>query len=323
MKANRKRKFQKSAAGNADDLEMEAIRKQFAVAEEGLTDERLAQSLQDDYGISVPGEASDWALRELSVETAVTAETKEIQRRASTLGDAYPFRLTAGGIAYRGNKTLAYEFCLCLTRAESLSEGKYAQLPPAFERLTGLVLARSLGFDNDWYRLGWPPDAGRPATLREMIDHLHARTGEWHWGNLPELSTNPLPSSEKDGGIDIVVWKHFGDSRQGKVFLLGQCACGNNWPSKLGDLDPKAFEGKWLKKLSYTGEQLRFMAIPFHIPDKDVWIDGCTRAGILLDRIRITSLAERTGADQVQALQDLIPLIRLVIPEFQPLQAPS
>ena len=89
-----------------------------------------------------------------------------------------------------------------------------------------------------------------------------------------------------------------GDSRHGMLVLLAQCACGDDWTKKTKELSPRAFESTWRGTISYSG-QIRCMAIPHHVPHPSEWRERCSEAGLLLDRIRLTWLAEaQCGAEE-------------------------
>lgn len=312
------RTTQDQAAENADDLELEAMRNGFAPFDRGLFDDRVAGRIEEDYPVPESQPLPEWASRDESLDFGVAAQVDELHRRKQLLGGCYPFEIKDGFLKYTGSKTLTYEFCLCICNARSITVGKWVTLPRTFERLVGKAVAVFLGPRGEWYRSGWPPDGDRPERIKDTVDHLHQRTREWIWGALPELGSDPGPRTVKDGGIDLVVWRPFGDDRVGSLFLLGQCACGNDWGTKLSDLKPQVFEDKWLRKMTYCG-QLRFMAIPHHVPALEQWSSCCLEAGILLDRIRLTLLAEEhdTAFNASPASSvDLLELIRFVVPEF-------
>jgi len=310
-------KLSDSAAKNADDLELAALRQGQAVVQAGLSDDQIAGTLADEYAAHFPGSAPEWAVKESGLELAVAAETGEILRRARLLGKRYPFQLSAGKLTYLGSATLAYEFHLAISGADSLSKGQLARLPREFERLTGLTLATSLGHSADWYRLGWPPDDDRPTQIKAAVHQLHERTGEWHWCATPGLDEDPGPQTVKDGGIDLVVWKSFGDNRIGRLVLLGQCACGNDWPTKVRDLDAAYFYQTWLQKPMSCCGQIRFMAIPRAVTHIPSWIDASKHENLLLDRIRLTHLAELAGAAVIHPRHNLEELIKLAVPSFE------
>jgi hypothetical protein len=306
----------RQAAQNADDLEFEALQHGSVPYDRGVFDDRLADLLEDEYPVPSAEELPAWAEREALLDFANAEQMDVIEQRAEILGDAYPFRSEDGALTYRGAETLAYEFCLAASKADNVTTGDLVNFPRAFERFAGRTLACSLGHGGEWYRSGWPPDGDRPERIKDVVDELRQKTGEWLWNALPQFEEDPGPKDVKDGKIDLVVWKSFTDKRVGNILLLGQCACGNGWHSKLEELDPEKFRRKWLRTLNHSGEQLRFMAIPFHIPDEPSWIDACIGGGLILDRIRLTLLANKCAALRQPHKDNFLDLIKLVIPGF-------
>jgi len=103
------------------------------------------------------------------------------------------------------------------------------------------------------------------------------------------------------------------------VFLLGQCACGNNWDSKLNDLNPKLIQDKYVRDIS-VAEELRFFSTPFHIPNSKTWEDTSLAAGLVFDRVRLTHISEQASvSSEIETCKrhEYDDLIRLVCPEYQ------
>jgi hypothetical protein len=304
---------------SADQVEFAAVRLGCAPLDVGLQDEEISGFLDDATRIVDPLDSPEWARDDMNRDCAISELADELQRRGKLLDEAYPFELRGNALCYRGSNSLVYELCLCIAQAENVTVGPLARLPRAFERLSGHVLAHFLGVHADWYRLGWPPDGDRPERYREAIMEIHKRTGEWDWDAMKGLLNDPGPKIVKDGGADVVVWTLFPDNRVGNLFLLGQCACGQNWDDKLRDLQPNTIREKWLRTLSVAG-QIRFFAVPFHVAHVTRWKEASADAGILLDRARIAMIAEDPqfcGRIRATGRDDYTELIRLVIPEFQ------
>ena len=251
---------------------------------------------------------------------AVSDIANEIQRRQSLLGEAYPFTLDGNSIVYRQSFTLAYEFCLAVSQApDGLSKRPYNRLPIAFERLARDAAVLFLGCGAKSYRTGWPSDKweDRPTRFKDVIQVLHDRTGEWYWNPGPGRPGN---LRAKDEGLDFVAWKLMPDGRPGNLFLLGQCACGNDWASKFGDIDSSLHRLEdWIRPIS-AARPLRVFAVPHHIANQTEFYDANRRAGLTFDRARIALIAEKDGNREY--VKDWMKdpygeLIRLVIKGFE------
>jgi hypothetical protein len=314
-----KRHLQFTAAKNADQAELEAIRYGSCNLEAGINDDRTAGAM-DDYDVPDPKGVAAWAETDAQYDTATGAISEEVIRRASILGNKYPFELDGNKIVYEQSLSLAYEFCLAVSEAPSLSAGELKRLPIAFERLARDIVKCYLGPGAAAYRTGWPRDSLEPRPLRfkALVKKLNLLTGEWHWQPSLGLPDDPSSTLVRDRGLDFVVWRPMPDGRKGQLFLLGQCACGKDWTDKYHDVDLTKL-GDWVRPLS-VAPPLRVFTVPFHIPnDADFW-EVNERAGLTFDRTRIVLLAEKDeNRDSVAhgAKDPFSELIRLVIPGFE------
>lgn len=317
----RRKTAARQASVNADDLELSALRDGFAPLQSGLDDDRLADPSLEEFETPIESGAEPFLAQDIKLEDAVVPQNNVISQREAMLKSLYPFKIERNTLVYYQSSTLAYEYLLAVSKAPSLSAEKFAEIPRSFERFVGQAIVAFLGPGAESYRLGWPPDPPHSPLLRERVKEISNRTGEWRWNPLPEHTNHQGPRSVKDGGIDLVIWKQFGDQRISSLYLLGQCACGNDWTTKRSDLKPHSFKDKWLHMLSHSG-QLKFMAIPFHVPDENLWTESChwEQAGIFVDRLRLTLLAEHSSFRphwQENPRDLLLPLIRLVVPKFE------
>jgi hypothetical protein len=290
------------AAQDVDQIEGEAIRSGSATLDTALVDELISEDHFEDLydNAAIPG-APDWDVREAALETADRLILKEIRRRSDLLGQYYPFDLKKSAtLVYLEERSSSsvYEFCLSfsLTR-HNIKMSPANKAVQAFELVAGQAIRAFMGDGAEFFRLGWPPECahGRTGKFSEAVKVLCERTnGEWAF---LERSKHPAPPAEQgDNGIDIVVWKPFGtlDKRLGVQMVLGQCACGKEDAlddKKWGEMSPDTVEVEHQGIISHAG-YLRCLAIPHHLPHPSRWNTAVAKGGVLLDRIRLTWIAE-------------------------------
>lgn len=313
------RRSDERVASNADQAEFSAVSYGSCNLEAGTADERIADAM-DAYELADPRQVPGWAREDAKYDSATSAIAEEVIRRRGLLGQSYPFCLVGNRIDYRPSCTLAYEFCLAASQAPGQSEGELKRLPPAFERLVRDVVICYLGRGSQGYRTGWPPDGlePRPKRFRQVIEQLHKFTSEWHWDPRTGFPPDPAPRDVKDEGLDFVVWRPMPDRRVGQLFMVGQCACGDDWETKFHDLDIDKLS-RWIRPLS-RATPVRVFATPRHIPNDVHFGEVNQLAGLTLDRARIVLLAEmpdNRGFIVEQARDSYKDLIRLVIPDFE------
>ncbi len=302
-------------AENADQTELSALTYGRASLDAGTFDDRIAEAL-DDYRTSDPLTVEEWASLDFALDNAVSDLGIEITRRKVTLGKFYPFDVDDGQLIYRSTTSLAYEFCLAISQATSLNTGEFAQLPVAFEQLMTILFRYFLGHGSQSMRTGWPPLGEQPKRFKQVITLLNQKTNEWNWSPDYGLEDDPDPAQVKDEGLDFVAWKEVLDNRAGRLFVLGQCACGDNFEAKLHDLDAGLQKlAKWIKPVCYA-QPLRAFCTPRHIPNDLHFAQVNRQAGLVFDRTRITLVAEAHANDVSRELP-LEQFVKIVVPQFE------
>lgn len=253
-------------------------------------------------------------LLDARAETDTSAALEVIRARRNLLGHLYPFNVCdKGSVSYRGSSTCVYEFCLATSLQTDLSSAPYCELPVAFERLVGHVVSLWAGKGSCWFRMGWPPKGDRPATFRAAVEKLSGYCSDFSWCATSSFYVERGTRDVKDGGCDIVVWRR-PDDRIGGLLFMGQCACGDNWDTKLKDLDLRELSQKYVR---ITHDVTRFFATPFDVGHEQTWLDATVTAGTVFDRMRITALAEsRENRQKIlkAAIRPYEELVRLVDP---------
>jgi hypothetical protein len=262
-----------------------------ATVESGIEDELIAGVI-DDRLIET---GNSWEERQAELETLSGAVSEEIQRREDLMKDAYPFDVASGSLRYRPSKTGVYEFCLAVSQNPKGTDQGNPHASTVFEWIARDVLKAHFGDDSQGFRTGWPPHVseGRGSRTKETFQLLTQQCGEFRWDPGPLYPADPDPKLLKDCGMDVVVWKPWPDSRLGQFIVLGQCACGKN--------DINAAKGRelsmtrlanWLRPITYSSPVRSFLTA-LHIPNIVALYELSQEAGLVLDRARLTMVAER------------------------------
>lgn len=276
-------------ARNADQAEREAMQYGAAPVAAGIEDDRVAGVLEDE---ALGPDADNWNARDEAVELAAGDTLTELERRRDMLGTAYPFELNGGRLTYRGSFTGVYEFCLAVSLAPNVVTAQYAPLAVAFELIATQGARYYLGARSEALRTGWPSHnaAERPRRFKALATIINQRSGEWIWQPKAPNPDDPTHQQVKDEGVDFVVWMPMGDGRPGKIFILGQCACGDNWDTKLDDINDDDLS-QWFDVVT-AARYMKAFCVPHHIPGYHVFMKCNRQAGITFDRARLTLLAE-------------------------------
>ena len=306
-KSTRRHRSQQLSS-DADQVELGALRSGHVVIDSGAEDDLVAGVLDDLAADSMsPTDAEDWERNDLIRDDSVGPIHEVLAMRSDLLGTAYPFDLDQSTLIYAKDRhSPVYEFLLSASSSKLVGD-PYAELPRTFERVATRLVTAYFGANAKGIHMGSPRDG--KTSFKAAAKQLHSRTGEWHWG--PEESLDP--ADVKDEGCDFVVWLHPSDGRKiGQLFVLGQCACGNNWQDKYADLNIKRVE-RWFNPLS-TVEPVRAFATPQHVDD-DLLREASREAGLLFDRARLVLIAssagiELFGSEMLRKIGDLTALVR-------------
>ncbi len=297
--------FQKISK-DADQAELVAIIGGKSRATSGVRDDAIADSLEDNYSAEDEAGEEAWQSLETSMDTASSQILEELERRAQALGPLYPFSLEGDVLTYLESSSLIYEFLLCTSLSPSLTTGEYRHFPRKFERLAAVLTADFLGPNTSHCHIGFPNVHKR---FKKAVKVAIDGSGELRW--QPDDDLPDEGPRQGDEGVDYIIWKSFGCGRSiGQPFYFGQCACGNDWDTKLNDVSNAFY--KWFSPLKVTPAKV--FAVPFVIPDsklKEVARD----AGIVMDRLRLVKAANSGNHFDLTAWRDqLNTTLRLVAP---------
>lgn len=285
MTSHYRRHASQRHSDGADQVELEALRSGDAVIDVGADDEQLSGVLDDSAVEAMPLDESELLRDDLTHDDIVGPIHEELRRRADLLQCAYPFNLKGSGLAHDCRKRSAiYEFLL----AASISvRGPLLQdTTRLFERVATRLIESYFGKNAKSMHFGWP--RSHMSSFQDAAQKLNELTGEWHWDPEPSLNQN-LAKYVKDESCDFVVWLDASDERQiGQLFVLGQCACGNNWQDKWRDLKVETLK-RWFNPLSLV-EPVKSFATPRHVAN-DVLREASREAGLVFDRSRLVLAA--------------------------------
>ena len=135
------------------------------------------------------------------------------------------------------------------------------------------------------YRAGWSVDNTKriPAIVADLMNLINVRgatdLGEWA---RPE---------DKDGGLDLVCYRDFGDGREAMPVYFLQCASGKNWRDKIDTPNAEL----WYKYLNAAVRPSTGIVAPFVIDDQELRRAALTGQVVVFDRIRAMSAAKECG----------------------------
>ena len=212
-------------------------------------------------------------------ERLVLSAFRELDRRATASGQAYPFTVEGSLVSLRTKRWQEYPvyvFCLLVSY---LGVRKMAGLDAArlFEEIATLVASRYVG--GPAAQFGFP----RRTLPRRFSEAVQAICNEMREGT--GFRNSGARPNAKDEALDIAAWRPFQDLLPGKLILFGQCAAGEDWFDKRSDLDPMSFCRKWLQEQPVITPTKAFF-VP-HAVEANGWYHlGCD-AGIVFERCRI------------------------------------
>lgn len=222
----------------------------------------------------------------------------ELTHRQNILAPAkcYPFVVDMDLLRLKKSKAKAqtdwlYPFLLSATRLNMGQDRSHGQIDGTllFERFS-LDVAKNYWCGGAKGRVegmlfGTSRDgANRSESFSNAINQLCQSLregGEFVHRDAPEVLT------AKDGKLDVVVWRGFGDRRSSQLIGMGQCKTGDSWEAHLGELVPGNFCGTWLRDIPRANPVKLFF-----LTDRVVKSWHTLSAGmVLFDRCRLLEYA--------------------------------
>lgn len=266
--------------------------------------DELAVAPDDPEVSAEAGEGAQDDVRELEASDVV----RHLQYRVKKFGAAYPFRLRDDAVLeVIEDLTPEHQLYLALLVAANLKyvRGKAQQrkLTTYFELLGPDALQGYLGDRAEVELFGTTTDAlPNPHYAGTLWDKLITLKDDVSGQIVP---TEDLVENAGDYGIDLVAWFPFeGDPEDKIVTILGQCACGRQWPPKMSEPSAQALD----EVVRFTCPVVNVLLIPYCYRNADgKWFKRRGfRSGVLLDRERIVQSIRASAAD-LPIAQDAYP----------------
>ena len=262
----------------------------------------ITATLQD-LGRLEENDYSDGVPEEETAEEVVDAAYSELSQRQEFCRTGYPFVLDQRGYTLRvrqdcqESKAVIYKYLLLATRLNMNANRCYSGYDGTLllEELAAEVAREYLGARAESLVFG---TAVESATFPDKVDDLCSKIGEGGGFKKP----NNTPLKEKDGKLDIVVWKSFADGAAGKLIGFGQCKTGTNYKDQLAQLQPDAFCKKWLRNQpAFTPIRMFFIAEAL---PRINWYNAVSDAGLLFDRCRIIDFCDSVAPETLGKIKD-------------------
>jgi hypothetical protein len=271
---------------SADWMELDALRsseKQTSVASLA----KLIRRTGSTDAIDAPRGDTGSELSQAIAEDAFA----EIENRKRACGpEKYPFVVEKGLLRVKGDPSKSPYILLLLMSVTKPTSG-HRGTAALFERICTQATLGYLGGSANGVkavRFGSPRKVPL-AKLSQAIDDLCLCIAEGGGCRHPQKAKHL-----GDEGLDVVAWRSFPDSKEGKLIVFGQCAAGAiGWETKLAEMDALAFMKKWLRTILIV-EPVRLFFVPRRIPAAD-WEHAGIDGGILFDRCRIVSCLEESS----------------------------
>ena len=270
---------------DADQVEFDALKCGVSTVVRGIHDEQIAGVLDDlADDLEIAQRLEHWQRADLIRDDSVGGVHDELLRRRSLLKNSYPFELDGSTLTHNPSTSGVYEFLLSVSTSPNLASGAYVDLPRMFERLSATIVASYFGPNARSLHVGYPRD--NRVSFCGVWGYLNELTKEWQWNPEDDLDS----ANVGDEGCDFVVWLEPTDGRRiGQLFVLGQCACGNNWRDKYNDLQVEKLR-RWFHPMSIVNP-VRTFTTPRHVSD-EMLREGSREAGLFFDRARLCLIAD-------------------------------
>jgi hypothetical protein len=216
-----------------------------------------------------------------------------VEDRAQTSPSLYPFRRVEDRIVRTGkadSQSEPIDLCIylflrvaCLQGAPWVLANDAALVGSLFDYLVLAALLSMMGDGGEGVIFGWPPRHGRPTDFIKAVTWLAEHLG------IPDGDLD-RPADANDGGVDVVVWKPFGDARTGFPLYFVQASVEYNIVAKAGEAI--LIEG-WKRWIKFGAGPTTVFATAHSVPKGSTdWMLLNDLVAVIVDRNRLLELLE-------------------------------
>lgn len=287
-----------SVTNDADEVEFFAMFRGSANIDSGYVDEGMSGELDDAVAeeMSLNPDMEVWGLTSLKQDDLSVALVEEIKLRKAICAE-YPFVLDGNTLTHIPSQTGVYEYCLVssISTRSHINRKKFeeqgvdlATYRSGFEYLSSNIVRSMFSAHASSVRTGWPRID--KAKFFERFQRLvsNRTKPEWTFKDAGLYFT----AHAKDASLDFIVTVSLGDERSGRLYILGQCACGDNWSAKLDEPNYKKLTA-WFHPSAFV-QPIRVLAVSRVLSESEISQASHGNEILVLDRLRIAALAKNS-----------------------------
>ena len=258
--------------------------------------------LSADLGRLEENDYSDGVPEEEETPCIVNETYTEIVRREEACRNGYPFEIPRPGYTLlladqdAGNQRHSiYKYLLLATRLNMQNNRVHGGIDGTllFEELAAETAREYLGARAESLVFGTASGADFQGKVNALCKQMKE--------GVCFVNRDSVPPNERDGKLDVVVWKHFADGLPGKLVAFGQCKTGTNYKDTLTQLQPDSFCRKWLTSAPVVPPVRMFFVS--EALSRNRWHSFANDAGLLFDRCRIVDFCGDISPDVLEKVK--------------------
>lgn len=230
-------------------------------------------------------------------QSRVEEAFRQLEYRANTLGDEYPFKIERETLTIKSDLTdlnLVYLMLLACSRTRTFKHrGAVQKIADCFEEICAQCLEKMISPFGRAIMFG-PNSPSRktefPGGVQNALPLLTKAMGM----NLKKGWGRNFPSASGDAKIDLVGIYDFNDTAEGFKVVIGQCASmedEKNWERKRQEAQLKSRSGSF--DFLVEPDAVLFIPVCYRQPDGS-WVNSDhVSAVVTVDRIRIMKILAR------------------------------